>query len=167
MEALKANLLRVFTDQDNNYGDPASIIIDEGKHISDPERQELARKLNTGETIFVNNLKTAAISVMHPQGEIGFAGVGVLGAAWLLTKLRGAPTNKLYSRDGEISVWQENDVTWARAGLSIMPPWNYKQLDSAEAVESVKLAATATLEHTMMWAWRDEAKGNSRPNLCV
>lgn len=40
-----------------------------------------------------------------------------------------------------------------------MPPWNYKQLESAEAVEHIALEETAILEHTMMWAWIDESKG--------
>ena len=105
---------------------------------------------------------TANISVMHPQGEIGFAGVGVLATAWLLTKLRGKPTDKMQSRDGEITAWQENDLTWARGPLSIMPPWNYKQLESAKAVEQIKLEDTKSWQHTMAWAWVDETKGSIR-----
>ena len=153
------HLLRVFVDADDNYGDPASVVVDEGRHISDAERQTIARRLNTGETIFVNDLATVNISVVHPQGEIGFAGVGVLGAAWLLTKLRGKPTTELQARDGKITVWQKDDFTWARASLSIMPPWNYEQLDSSEAVDQIKLEDTTDWQHTMAWAWIDEAKG--------
>ncbi|HEX7963955.1 MAG TPA: hypothetical protein VF466_05205 [Candidatus Saccharimonadales bacterium] len=154
-----AHLLRVFADIEGNFGDAASVVIDEGRRIPDAERQAIARKLDTGETIFVNNLANADISVVHPQGEIGFAGVGMLGAAWLLAKLRGKPTEKMQGRDGEITVWQDNGLTWARASLAIMPPWNYKQLESAKAVERITLKETETLEHTMMWAWIDEAKG--------
>lgn len=150
--------LRVFTNAQGTYGDPASIVLDEGKHITDVERQAVARKLNTGETIFVNNLKTANISVMHPQGEIGFAGVGVLATVWLLTKLRGKPTEKMTSRDGDITIWQEDGLTWVRASLAIMPPWNYEQLESPEAVEQIKLEDMTTIEHTMFWTWLDEAK---------
>jgi predicted PhzF superfamily epimerase YddE/YHI9 len=157
--AIKVHMIRVFTDATGNYGDPASVVIDEGRHMSDDERQAIARKLNTGETIFINNLAEADISVVHPQGEIGFAGVGVLGVAWLLTKLRGKPTDKMYARDGDITVWQEGDLTWARANRSVMPPWNYKQLDTPEAVERINLDDTKTMEHTMIWAWIDEPKG--------
>ncbi len=151
--------LRVFTDSDGNFGDAASIVIDEGKHIPDTERQEIARKLNTGETIFVNNLADASISVMHPQGEIGFAGVGVLATAWLLTKLRGNPTETVHARDGEIKTWQADGLTWARASLAIMPPWNYQQLDSPELVEQIKVEDTKDWLHKMVWAWADETKG--------
>lgn len=151
--------LRVFTDNNGNHGDAASVIIDEGRHISDEKRQKIARKLHTGETIFVNNLANADISVVHPQGEIGFAGVGVLATAWLLAELRGKPTATMHARDGDLKTWQADGVTWARAGLSIMPPWNYKQLDSPEAVEQIKLEDTKDWLHTMAWAWIDEAKG--------
>ncbi len=151
--------LCVFTDPNGDFGDAASVVTDEGRHISDSERQEIARKLNTGETIFINDLADANISVVHPQGEIGFAGVGVLATAWLLVKLRGSPAEAMYARDGEIKVWQDGDLTWARASLRIMPPWNYKQLDSPEAVEQIKLEDTKDWLHTMAWAWIDETKG--------
>lgn len=156
---MNAHLLRVFTDADGNYGDLASVVIDEGRHIPDLERQAIARKLGTGETVFVNDVATADISVMHPQGEIGFAGVAVLGVAGLLSEFRGEPADGMQSRDGIITTWQENDVTWARASLSIMPPWNHVQLESADVVEQIKLEDTANIEHTMMWAWLDETKG--------
>jgi predicted PhzF superfamily epimerase YddE/YHI9 len=96
---------------------------------------------------------------MHPQGEIGFAGVGVLATAWLLAKLRGKPTTEMQARDGKVTVWQEGGLIWARASLSIMPPWSYQQLDTAEAVDQIKLEDTKTMEHTMIWTWIDEAKG--------
>ena len=153
------HLLRVFSDANGNFGDAASVVIDEGKHIPDAERQALARKFNTGETIFVNDLAKADISIVHPQGEIGFAGVGVLAVAWLLGKLLGTLTEKMQGRDGEILTWQDNGLTWARASLSIMPPWNYKQLENAEAVEQIELEDTKAWQHTMAWTWIDEAKG--------
>ena len=114
----KTYLLRVFTDENGNYGDVASIMIDQGRHIANAERQTIARELNTGETIFVNDLAAADISVVHPQGEIGFAGVGVVGTAWLLSKLRGKPTERMHSRDGEVTTWHAGDITWARGPLS-------------------------------------------------
>ncbi len=153
------HLLHVFTDAAGKYGDPASVIIDEGRRIPDLERQVISRMLNTGETIFVNDLATASISVVHPQGEIGFAGVGVIGAAWLLAKLRNEPTTEMKARDGKIVVWHEGELTWARASLTVMPPWNYKQFGSPEAIEHIKLEDMTGEDHTMVWAWIDESKG--------
>ncbi|MEK7571776.1 MAG: PhzF family phenazine biosynthesis protein [Patescibacteria group bacterium] len=156
---ISAQLLRIFTDKADNLGDLASVVIDEGKRISDADRQVVAKKINTGETIFVNDIETAKISVIHPQGEIDFAGVGVLGASWFLTKLRGKPTNALLGRAGEIKTWQEGKIVWVRANASTMPPWHHKQLDSAELIERITLQETAKMDHTMVWAWIDESKG--------
>ncbi len=60
------HMLRVFANASGRYGDAASVIVDEEKAISSADRQTIARKLNTGETAFINDLKTADISIMHP-----------------------------------------------------------------------------------------------------
>ncbi len=152
-------LFRVFTDSKGDFGDLASVVIDERRHISDDKRQEMAHELNTGETAFINDIDTGSISIMHPQGEIDFAGTVALASSWLLTKLAGKPAGQMHGRGGAIATWQDDDLTWVRASLATMPPWNYKQLGSPEAVERIILKETETLEHTMMWAWLDETKG--------
>jgi hypothetical protein len=40
-----------------------------------------------------------------------------------------------------------------------MQPWNYKQLQTAAAVERIEVESTSTMPHTMIWAWIDERKG--------
>lgn len=152
-------LFRVFTDSKGDFGDLASVIIDEGRRIPDNKRQGVARELNTGETAFINDIATGSISIMHPQGEIYFAGTVALATSWLLTKLGGKSAGQMHGRGGAIATWQNDDLTWVRASLATMPPWNYKQLESPEAVERIMLKETKTLEHTMMWAWLDETKG--------
>ena len=156
---ISAYLLRVFTDNNGKFGDLASVVIDEGKHIPDLKRQMLARKLNTGETIFVNDITSSQISVMHPQGEIDFAGVGVLASAWLLDKLQNKPLTVLHGRSGEIKTWQENEITWVRTDISTLPHWHLKQLQSADEVERISKKETAKMEHTLLWSWIDEQKG--------
>jgi predicted PhzF superfamily epimerase YddE/YHI9 len=153
------HMLRVFTDPTGNYGDVASVIIDEGRHISDAERQALARKLNTGETAFINDVATADISIMHPQGEIDFAGVAALGTAWLLAKLSSQPITCMNGRGGEITVQQDGDITQVRANLTAMPPWHHKQLENVKAIERLTLKENEAIEHTMYWAWVDESRG--------
>lgn len=152
-------MLRVFTDASGNYGDIATVVIDEGRKISDAKRQQLARQLDTGETAFINDLVSADISIMHPQGEIDFAGVAALGAAKLLSDLNIKPTIVMKGRGGDITVSQDGELTWVRASLATMPPWNHKQLESAEAIERITIEDTKTWEHTMVWAWIDEQKG--------
>jgi len=154
-----AHMLQVFCDDQAHFGDAASIIIDEEKRIPDNERQVIARTLATGETIFINSLKDASISVMHPQGEIDFAGVGVLGAAWLLAKLQNTPLDKLNGRGGTIKTWQDGDLTWIETDSTTLPAWNYTQESSIEAVENIQLSDTSTIKHTMIWAWANETDG--------
>ena len=155
-------MLRVFTDEDGNGGDIASVIIDENGRINASQRQDLARVLNTGETIFVNDLATAAICVMHPQGEIDFAGVGVLATAWLLGKQQGNPIKELQGRKGGIIVCQEKDLVWVEAANDSLPAWNLEQLADAAAVDAIKLPDTLNKEHTLYWAWIDEPVGLAR-----
>ncbi len=153
------HVLRVFTDSNGKFGDKATVIIDEEKHLSASKRQVLTKQLNTVETVFINDLGDADISIMHTQGEVDFAGTPALAVAWVLTKLNGKPIKSMKSRGREIVVSQSNGLTWVRTKLSTMPPWHHKRLESVEAVERIKVEETEEWEHTMVWAWVDETKG--------
>ena len=155
----KAYILSVFVNQNGGSGDKASVIVDEGHTISDDQRLQLTKQLDTVETAFVNDIASSDISIMHTQGEVDFAGVPALGVAWLLTELKQKPIKVMKGRGGDILVSQNNDLTWVRADLKTMPAWNHKQLKSAEDVESIKVEDTKDWEHTMVWAWTDKAKG--------
>lgn len=159
MNDTRAHVLRVFTDPSGKYGDLASVVIDEGRHIPDAERQAITRRLHTSETTFINDVANASISIMHYQGEVSFAGTVALATAWLLTKLWNKPTDVIHGRDGDITTWQDGDITWVRTDLSTLPPWHHKQLENPEAVERIVLEETTAMEHTVVWAWVDEAKG--------
>lgn len=153
------HLFYVFADERGDYGDAASVVIDEGRHIPDNERQALTRKLATTETAFINSVANADISIMHYQGEVDFAGTVALATSRLLTQLRGKPVTTLHGRGGDITTWQEDGLTWVQANLATMPPWHHKQVDSAEEVERLTVEEMKTAEHTMVWAWIDEARG--------
>lgn len=155
----KVHVLRVFTDADNKFGDIATVVIDEGRELSDKQRLAITKELNTVETVFVNDLASADISIMHTQGETNFAGVAALGTAYLLSKLNSKPLKNMKGRAGDIIVSQDEGLVWVRASLSAMPPWQHKHLDSVKAVEDIKVEDTKDWEHTVVWAWIDEAKG--------
>lgn len=154
-----AHILRVFVDENGKFGDSAPVIMDEGKKLSDAERQALTVRLKAAETVFVNDIASANISITHAQGEIDFAGVPALGAAWLLAKLQHKPITAMKARRGDITVSQNDHLTWVRASLVTMPPWHHKQLQGAEEVERITIEETKSWEHTMAWAWIDETKG--------
>ncbi len=152
--------LKVFTDAQGNFGDQASVVLDQGRKLSDNERIAITRQLNTNsETVFVNDLASADISIVHVHGETNFAGVSALGVAYLLSQLTGKQIPRLKGRSGAIIASQEDATTWVGAELSIMPPWDHKQLNSPKEVERITVEQTATWEHTMVWAWIDESNG--------
>lgn len=148
----------VFTDKNGRYGDKATIVIDNGKKINNHERKALTKKLNSFEIAFVNDTSNADINIMHSQGEIDFAGVPMLGAAWYLTELN-PDLKKLHSKGGDISISREGDTIWALANLNTMPAWNFKQLNDTQAVKSIDIKDTKEWPHTMVWAWLDKSKG--------
>jgi len=156
---ITAKILRVFIDPKGRFGDRASIVVDEGKKINDEKRQNIARQLGTGETIFINNLQKAAISVMHPQGEISFAGVGILAKAWYLSKVTGKQINGLSGRDGEILVQQKEKVVWVQTKVDTLPPWNIIEKKSWSEIELLQVNEMKSVEHTIYWAWINRDRG--------
>lgn len=156
---VKIDVLRVFTDENGKFGDTATVVVDEGRKISISQREKLAGELDTGETVFINDVESNEISIVHPQGEIDFAGVAAIGAAWLLADIKGEKIYILKGRAGSILVSRSGEVFWVQASLSTMPDWHHKQLESAEAVESVALNETTGWKPTMVWAWLDKTKG--------
>jgi predicted PhzF superfamily epimerase YddE/YHI9 len=157
---IASHLLRVFTDATGNFGNPVSIIVDEGKRLDDAERQMITGQLGHDETVFVNDLAGARVSIFNPQQEVPFAGHAMVGTARLLAKLSGKPIEVIHCLGGDIATWQDGELAWIRAGLDMMPPWQHKQLDTAEAVECITKEEAAIMPHTMVWAWvGNEAKG--------
>lgn len=156
------HVLQVFVDEQGNFGDIATVILDEGRATPDQTRQEIAHSLKAVETAFVNDEATQDVSFLHGQGEIDFAGVPALGVAWLLGQRKGAPISQLKGRGGEIAVAHESGLTWVRASLTTMPPWNHVQYDDADSVDRLSLSKTAGWAHTMVWAWVNETDGSIR-----
>lgn len=95
---------------------------------------------------------------MHPQGEISFAGVGVLGVSWLLSDLRGKTIESIKGRDGIIQTWQDGENTWVQSSIKTIPPWNDKEMASVVELEKIDVETTADMEHTMIWVWIDESR---------
>ncbi len=160
---IDVHLLRVFADETGRFGDNATIVLDEDRSISDSSRRDIAERLNdsysTVETAFVNSVDRRDISIVHQQGEIDFAGVVALGAAWFFEELAGEPISSMTSRGGNIDVFSDDGVSWVRAGLDAMPPWNHVQMESALDVEAIDVADTAKWDHRMVWAWLDRDAG--------
>jgi predicted PhzF superfamily epimerase YddE/YHI9 len=154
--------IRVFVDEDGNFGNPVGVVVDEGKHINQDERQKIAVKLGFSEAVFINSISPGDISIFNPQEEITFAGTAVIVSVWLLQQMTHTSIDELHCKDGSIKTWTENGSIWIRAGMDIMPPWNYVQRNSPSEIEAFTPEEASRLQHTFLWAWMDESKGMIR-----
>lgn len=156
---LNIHTVRVFVDQNGKFGNPVGIILDEGNKIDKKERQRIVTKLGYSESVFINNLNSGNVSIFNPQKEVSFAGYAMVGTAWLINKIRNKPIDSLTCGGGSIKIWRDNDKTWIRANLKMMPDWKYEQIKNAAEVESLSSKETLSKKHTFLWAWIDEKKG--------
>lgn len=157
--AIKIHTLRVFVDAKGNFGNPVGVILDEGNQVDKKERQQISTMLGFSESVFINDSFTGNVSIFNPRKEIPFAGHAMVGTAWFLNKSRSHPLDSLTCAGGVIKTWQDHDKTWIRAGLSMMPAWQYERFKNASEVEHFPPKETKKKEHTFVWSWVDENRG--------
>lgn len=152
-------VLRVFTNEKKEYGNPVAIMIDERMMYDRIVRQKMALKSRLSEVVFINSIKETRISIYSPLKEIPFAGHALVGTAYFFYYILSDKIHQLNTIGGMVDVWQEDGLTWVRGKLKSAPEWNLKQMSSADAVEKMTLKESTELSHTLAWAWIDEEKG--------
>jgi predicted PhzF superfamily epimerase YddE/YHI9 len=155
----KIHTIRVFVDEHDKFGNPVGVIVDTEKKIEVVERQRIATRLGYSESVFINTLIPATVSIFNPIRERPFAGHAILGTAWFINNISTQPIDSLTCLGGEIKTWTVDDKTWIRASLTMMPPWNYEQLKNASEVEQFPPEAQSSRKHTYVWAWINKSKG--------
>lgn len=159
----EVNVVRVFVDNNRNFGSLISIVLDEDGQISPDKRQELTKHLGFSETVFINNLKNADVSIYSLQGEIPFAGTPLVGTAWFIEKTLGKQIDKVISRSKPIKIVHDEDLLWVAAGdTSTLPDWNLEQLKSPKEVEKIDASSRPANDHSYVWAWIDQSSKNAR-----
>jgi predicted PhzF superfamily epimerase YddE/YHI9 len=156
--AIRVEVVRVFTDPVGRFGNPLGIV--DGALVPPADRQRVAADLGYSETVYVDDAATGTIRIYSATGEMAFAGHPTVGVAWWLHS-QGVETPVLRVPAGEIPVTRDGDLTSVRADASWGSPWDWRQLDSPEAV----LAADPTsysAGHTFLWSWIDEPAGTLR-----
>jgi predicted PhzF superfamily epimerase YddE/YHI9 len=153
------HILRAFTNEAGNFGSFAGVVMDEGERLNKVSRQAIARRLGYEETVFVNDVANANVSIFDLQEEIKFAGVPLVCSAWLLREMQGGLIRTVHCLGGDVETWRKEGLTWVRAILTSMPPWNHVQFENSEAIEGITVEQGAAMQHTMAWAWIDESKG--------
>jgi len=103
--AIDVTVLRVFTDQDGNFGNPLGVV--DASQAAPAQRQRLAAQLGYSETIFIevpkSGASTAHARIYTPATELSFAGHPTVGASWWLRD-RGTPIKTLQVPAGLVQV---------------------------------------------------------------
>jgi predicted PhzF superfamily epimerase YddE/YHI9 len=154
------HILRVFCGEDGEWGNPLGVFLD-GGGIPASRRQAVARELGFSETVFVDDLGTAACRIFTPGLELPFAGHPTVGTAWLLER-EGHPPPVLRPPAGEIEVRREGELTYVAAPAEWSPPWELIQLPEPAAVVEVAEPAPEDGQLPYYWAWEGEAAGEVR-----
>ena len=158
------HVLRVFCAEDGSHGNPLGVFLDGGE-VPASSRQGIARDLGFSETVFVDDRARGAVRIFTPESELPFAGHPMVGTAWLLAR-EGAAVTTLRPPAGDIGVRPEGDRVYISARPEWSPPFEYVQLDSAEAVDALT-GPPPGIGLAYCWAWSDEARGSVRARSFV
>src|ERR1700736_2729111 len=98
-------VVRVFTNEEGNFGNPLGIV--DASTVTPSDRQRIATELGYSETVFVDippaGSTTAHTRIFTPSTELPFAGHPSVGVAWWLRE-QGAPIHTLQVPAGIVAV---------------------------------------------------------------
>lgn len=159
---VNVEVLRVFTDERGDCGNPLGVVLD-GATVPDPrQRQKLAAALGFSETIFVDDAERGRIRIFTPAVELPFAGHPTVGAAWVLARELDRPVQSLETPGGAVPTWADGENIWVRGPLASTPPWWQERLLSVADVARLTGPPSPDQDATQLWAWQDEAAGTIR-----
>lgn len=128
------------------------IVIDEKQQLTPLRRQSLATNLGFDETVFINDLKSADVSIYNLQHEVSFAGHALLGTAWFIEQLSNRRITNLRCRGRSIHMHRDLSLIWLTADKSLLPHWKIMQLNSPEQIDALRMKGQG-LQPTLFWAW--------------
>ncbi|HLR98082.1 MAG TPA: PhzF family phenazine biosynthesis protein, partial [Mycolicibacillus parakoreensis] len=104
---MQVEVLRVFTDEHGQHGNPLGVVFDGASVPDTAERQGLAAALGFSETIFIDDAERGRLRIFTPATELPFAGHPTIGAAWVLARELGSPPAALETAGGVVATWAE------------------------------------------------------------
>ncbi len=150
--------VRVFVDNNRNFGSPVAIVLDEDNHLSPKRRQEITEYVGFSETVFINNLENAEVSVYSHHGQIPFAGAPLLGTAWFIESQLNKQIKIITSMSKQTKVLHDEGLLWIMTEeVSTLPAWDLEQLNSPEEVEGIDASKRPDDDHSYVWAWIDQS----------
>ncbi len=155
----RLHVLRVFTDEAGEWGNPLGVFLDGGE-VPAQRRQAVAAELGFSETVFVEDRERGECRIFTPGSELGFAGHPSVGAAWLLRR-EGYAVEALRPPAGEVAVRTEGELIFIVARPEWSPPWQLLRMDTPAAVDELQ-GPPPELDDVYCWAWEDEAAGRVR-----
>lgn len=157
MEEMK--VLNVFANENGEFGNPVGIIVDTENKIDNKNRHQMAINSGFSEIVFINNLETKDVSIFSPTRQIPFAGHALVGTSYFFNNVLNLPTTEIVSMGKITKSWQENNLSFVEADLSILPNWNFKEYKTPEEIEQITIQEASILEHCLVWSWIDKEKG--------
>jgi predicted PhzF superfamily epimerase YddE/YHI9 len=164
--AIEVTVLRVFTDQDQRFGNPLGVV--DAATVNPADRQRIATELGYSETVFVtlpsDGSHSAYAHIHTPTTELSFAGHPTVGASWWL-KSRGLPIKTLQVRAGLLQVGYDGDLTSVSARAQWAPSFSVYDMASLDELAAADPDDyTEDTEH-YLWTWLDEAAGTIRSRM--
>ena len=164
--AIDVTVLRVFTDQDGNFGNPLGVV--DASQAEPSERQRIATQLGYSETIFIDVPKagasTAHARIYTPATELPFAGHPTVGASWWLRD-RGTPVRTLQVPAGIVQVAYEDDLTAVSARSDWAPEFAIYDLDSTDDLFAANPDEYPDDIQNYLWTWTDRDRGAIRSRM--
>lgn len=160
--AIDVTVLRVFTDEQGDFGNPLGVI--DSATVSPADRQRIAAELGYSETIFVttpeSGSRTAHAHIHTPTTELPFAGHPTVGAAWWL-KQRGTPIRTLQVPAGLVQVEYSDALTTVSARAEWAPEFAIYDIDDLESLAAADPDdyGDGDADEYYLWTWRDRDAG--------
>jgi predicted PhzF superfamily epimerase YddE/YHI9 len=164
--AIDVTVLRVFTDQDGNFGNPLGVV--DACQAEPAERQRIAAQLGYSETIFIDvpgsGANSAHARIYTPATELSFAGHPTVGASWWLRD-RGTPIRTLQVPAGIVQVTYEDDVTAVSARSEWAPEFAIYDLASTDELFAADPDDYPDDIQNYLWTWIDRERGAIRSRM--
>jgi predicted PhzF superfamily epimerase YddE/YHI9 len=164
--AIDVTVLRVFTDQDGNFGNPLGVV--DASTVDPSERQRIATQLGYSETIFIDlpapGASTTHARIFTPTTELPFAGHPTVGASWWLRDY-GTPVNTLQVPAGIVQVTFEDDLTAVSARSEWAPEFAIHDLKSTDELFAADPGDYPEDVQNYLWTWLEEPAGTIRSRM--
>jgi predicted PhzF superfamily epimerase YddE/YHI9 len=164
--AIDVTVLRVFTDQDGNFGNPLGVV--DASQAAPGERQRIAAELGYSETVFIDvpgsGANTAHARIYTPATELPFAGHPTVGASWWLRD-RGIPIHTLQVPAGIVQVSYEDDLTAVSARSEWAPEFAIYELTSTEELFHADPDDYPDDIQNYLWTWLDRDRDEIRSRM--